>query len=434
MNLQHHLRVAVNRQGVVGRRDFLRGISAAALAAGACNWTDTVSLQAAELRRQGLACILLWMPGGPSQLETFDPKPGHSNSGETKAIDTSVSGIRLADNLPHLAKVADRLAIVRSMTTKEGNHQRASYLLHTSYVPTASIHHPTMGSVVTHEFGEAACELPAFVRIGGGSAGFANTSNGGYLGTEFDAFLVASADRPPENVALPTPPDRYQRRLRLVGQLEALPGSNVEKGSVYDHGKLYEHTSRMVLSPQMQAFDLSKESEKTRDAYGKTQFGNSCLLARRLVEAGVTFVEAALPNWDTHFDNFSKTRTLCGQLDQPFAQLLVDLEQRGMLERTLVVWMGEFGRTPQISSRGGRDHFPRAFSVALAGAGIRGGQLIGATDAAGESIASHPISEKDLFQSIYKRLKIDAQKENMTAVGRPMRVVDGGKPVPELVS
>src|SRR5580658_7498229 len=143
MNLQHHVRVAVNRQGLVRRRDFLRGISAAALATGACNWTDRVSLRASELRRQGLACILLWMPGGPSQLETFDPKSGHSNSGETQAIDTCVSGIRLADNLPRLATVADRLAIVRSMTTKEGNHQRASYLLHTAYVPTASIHHPT---------------------------------------------------------------------------------------------------------------------------------------------------------------------------------------------------------------------------------------------------------------------------------------------------
>jgi uncharacterized protein (DUF1501 family) len=431
MNLQHQTRVAIDRQGVVRRRDFLRGVSAAGLAAGTCSWTDTVSLQASELRRQGLACILLWMPGGPSQLETLDPKPGHSNSGETKAIDTNVPGIRLADNLPHLAKVADRLAIVRSMTTKEGNHQRASYLLHTAYVPTASIHHPTLGSVVTHEAREAACELPAFVRIG---TAFANTSNGGFLGTEYDAFVVGSAERPPENVALTTSTDRYQRRLQLMGQLESLPGSSAEKGSVYDHGKLYENASRMVLSPQMQAFDLSKESDKTREAYGKTQFGNSCLLARRLIETGVTFVEAALPNWDTHFDNFSKTRTLCGQLDQPFAQLLIDLEQRGMLERTLVVWMGEFGRTPQISPRGGRDHFPRAFSVALAGAGIRGGQVIGATDPAGESIASQPISEKDLFQSIYKRLKIDAHKENMTAVGRPMRVVDGGTPVPELIS
>ena len=434
MNLQYHVRASVDRQGVVRRRDFLRGISAAGLAAGAGNWTDMVRLQATELRRQGLACILLWMPGGPSQLETFDPKPGHSNSGETKAIDTSVSGIRLADNLPRLAKVADRLAIVRSMTTKEGNHQRASYLLHTAYVPTASIHHPTMGSVVTHEMREAACELPAFVRIGGAGNGFANTSNGGFLGTEFDAFLVGSADRPPENVALTTPADRYQRRLRLMGQLEAIPGANVEKGSVYDHRKLYDNASRMVLSPQMQAFDLSKESETTREAYGKSQFGSACLLARRLVEAGVTFVEAALPNWDTHFDNFSKTRTLCGQLDQPFAQLLVDLEQRGMLERTLVVWMGEFGRTPQINPRGGRDHFPRAFSVALAGAGVRGGQVIGATDSAGGSIADHPITEKDLFQSIYKRLKIDAQKEFMSPVGRPIRVVDGGKPVTELVS
>jgi uncharacterized protein (DUF1501 family) len=188
----------------------------------------------------------------------------------------------------------------------------------------------------------------------------------------------------------------------------------------------------MILSPQMQTFDLAREPEKVRQAYGKTPFGNACLLARRLVESGVTCVEAALPGWDTHFDNFSKTRSLCTQLDQPFAYLIRDLEQRGLLERTLVVWMGEFGRSPRINPRGGRDHFPRAFNVALAGGGIRGGQVLGGTDAGGEEITGRPVSEKDLFQTIYKSLGINAGKEVMSPIGRPIKFVDGGRPVSEL--
>lgn len=429
VHLHHQTRVAVDRHGLVRRRDFLAGLSAAGCAAAATSWTDAVALGAEELRRQGLACILLWMPGGPSQFETLDPKPGHDNGGETKAIATNVSGVRIADNLPRLAKVMDRLALIRSMTTKEGNHQRASYLLHTSYIPTASIHHPTLGSVASHEIRHAACELPAFVRIGGA---FANTGNGGFLGTAHDAFVVASADAPPENSRPMTPVDRYTRRLKLLDRLEKLPAGGADQAALRDHRKLYENAAQMILSPQMKTFDLGQESEATRAAYGKTQFGNACLLARRLVESGVTFVEATLPNWDTHQDNFGQSRNLCGRLDQPFTQLILDLESRGMLERTLVVWMGEFGRTPRVNARGGRDHFPRAFSVAMAGAGVRGGQVIGATNAAGDEIADHPVTEKDLFQSIYRCLKIDAQKENMSPIGRPIRIVDGGKPVKQL--
>jgi uncharacterized protein (DUF1501 family) len=430
-NLQHQVNVALNREGVIGRRDFVRGISAAALAAGSLNWTDVVSLRADELRREGMACILLWMQGGPSQFETLDPKPGHSNGGETKAISTSVSGIKISDNLPKLAAQADRLAIVRSMTTKEGNHQRATYLLHTSYVPTASVHYPTLGSVVSQQFKNSACELPSFVRIG---RNFANASNGGLLGTEYDAFVVQSAERMPDNVSPTTSTERYQRRLDLLGRLETAGGASTGSGQAHDHQKLYEHASRMVLSPQMQAFDLSKEPDKVREAYGKTEFGNACLLARRLVEAGVTFVEASLGNWDTHDRNFERVRTLCGQLDQPFAHLLTDLEQRGMLERTLVVWMGEFGRTPKINLRGGRDHYPRAFNVALAGGGVRGGQVIGGTDAGGENVTGEPITEKDLFQSVYKSLKIDARHEFMSPIGRPIKIVDGGQPIASLFS
>lgn len=426
MNLRHHLHLAVNRDGVIRRRDFLKGISAAGLAAGTVSWTDAVSLRAEELRRQGKACILLWMQGGPSQFETFDPKPGHPNGGETKAIETAASGVRIAENLPEVAKIADRLAIVRSMSTKEGNHQRASFLLHTSYVPTASVNYPTIGAVVSQQLPNAACELPSFVRIG---PRFVNSGNGGFLGTEYDAFAVTSAGRLPENVRPATPDDRYRRRLGLLGKVERASG--VIDPSVAAHDKLYEQAAKMILSPQMQAFDIAREPEHVRQSYGTGEFGSACILARRLVESGVTFVEVGLGNWDTHDNHFERTSALCGQLDQPFAALVKDLEARGMLDNTLVVWMGEFGRTPRINPRGGRDHHPRSFSVALAGGGVRGGQVIGATSAGGDDVEDRPITEKDLFQTVYKALHIDPKKENMSPIGRPIKIVDGGEAVNE---
>ncbi|HWA97454.1 MAG TPA: DUF1501 domain-containing protein [Pirellulales bacterium] len=429
MNLLHHTNVSLRRGAVVGRRDFLRGVSLASLAAGTASWTDVVSVRADELRRDGRACILLWMQGGPSQFETFDPKSG-ANGGETKPIATKLAGVKFAENLPKLAGIADQLAIVRSMTTKEGNHQRASFLMHTSYVPTATVHHPTLGSVVAKELPHSDCELPSFVRIGRAL----NSGNGGLLGTEFDAFVVQSAAKVPDNVRPTTETARYTRRLALLDRLEVAGNAPAASANIHDHRKLYEHASRMVLSPQMSAFDLSKEPESIRQAYGTGEFASGCLLARRLIEAGVTFVEVSLGNWDTHDNNFDRSRTLCNQMDQPFAALVEDLRQRGMLDRTLVVWMGEFGRTPRVNPRGGRDHFPRAFSAVLAGGGIRTGQAIGSTNDAGDEIADDPITEKDLFQTIYKSLRIDTRKENMSPIGRPIRIVDGGTVVDKLLA
>lgn len=439
----------LRRRGVVGRRDFLKSLSAgvpagAAIAAGGLSWTDAVSVHAEEMRRNGLACILLWMGGGPSQMETFDPKPGHANGGETKAIDTATPGLQISENLPEIAKISDRLAVVRSMTTKEGNHQRATYMLHTSYVPTATLRHPTLGSIVSHEIVNGACELPAFVRIGQGR--FGSAANGGFLGTGYDAFEVGGArggpqgggaNRPaapvrPNNTTVTTSTDRYNRRLGLLGKLEAAAENPALAPAAADHEKLYGKASRMILSPQMQAFDLAQESEQDRALYGDGEFAQGCLLARRLVETGVTFVEVGLGNWDTHQNNFDQCRQLCGQLDRPMAGLIRDLEQRGMLDRTLVVWMGEFGRTPRINPRGGRDHFPRAFTAALAGCGIRGSQVLGRSSDSGEDVADRPVTEKDLFRTIYQALKIDAGKEFMSPIGRPIKIVDGGEPVTEL--
>jgi uncharacterized protein (DUF1501 family) len=189
----------------------------------------------------------------------------------------------------------------------------------------------------------------------------------------------------------------------------------------------------MILSPRMKAFDIDSESDKMRDSYGRTPFGAGCLLARRLVEAGVTFVEVNLEGWDTHDDNFTRTAQRCEMFDRPMAQLVKDLKQRGMLEKTLVTWMGEFGRTPRINARAGRDHYPRAFNIALAGGGVRGGQVIGKTDEGGVEVTDRPVTVNDLFRTVYTTLGIDADHENMSRIGRPIKLVDGGEVVSELL-
>ena len=429
MELHPQLDIAVDRRRVVGRRTLLRGISAASVAAGMLSWSDRLTVEADELRRRGMACILLWMQGGPSQFETFSPKPGHANGGATGAISTSVSGIQIAENMPHTAGVMDEICVIRSVNSKEGSHPRASFLLHTGYVPNPSVKYPAFGSLVTHQLGDHKSDLPGFVRIGRRIRG---GSTGGFLGVQYDPFVMPSAGRRPENTALATGEARFQRRLSLLDRLESDYSARGGKKEVEDHRRLYNKASRMVLSPDMSAFDIEQEPASEREAYGDSEFAAGCLLARRLVETGVTFVEVGHGNWDTHQDNFNRSQELCKQMDQPYAQLIRDLKQRGMLERTLVVWMGEFGRTPRINPRSGRDHFPRAFSVALAGGGVRGGQVIGKTDAGGTMVTDRPVGVQDLFCTMSSGLKIDPDHENMSGIGRPIKIVDGGEAVSEV--
>jgi hypothetical protein len=426
--LHHCTRVAVDRAHVVGRRDFLRGISLAGLAAGTLSWTDLMTANADELRKKGKACILLWMSGGPSQFETFSPKPDHPNGGSTKAIPTAVSGIQIAENFPLLAKSMKDLAIIRSMTSKEGSHPRGTFLMHTGYIPSASVKYPSFGATVAHEIGDPKSDLPSFVRVGGRAQ---TGSNGGFLGVQYDPFDIQNPAAMPTNTIPTTSVDRYRRRLDLLGKLEQ-DFAKTAPQEVIDHQKQYEGTAKMILSPSMKAFDLNQEPDSMREGYGKTQFGNACLLARRLIESGVTFIEIDLGGWDTHADNFAKTKELAGQIDQPFSQLIADLKQRGLFDSTVIMWMGEFGRTPIVNPRGGRDHYPRAFNAVLAGGGLRGGQAIGETDKSGSEITANPVTVQDLFQTVCKSLKIDATKENMSPIGRPIKVVDGGKPVKEL--
>jgi hypothetical protein len=423
------VKVAMNGEGVIGRRGFLRGIALGAAGLSTVSFTDLMALQAAELRKREMACILLWMAGGPSQMETFDPKPGTANGGDTKAIGTAVPGIKLANGWDKLAQVMKDVAIIRSMTNKEGNHQRATYQLHTGYAPTGTVKHPNIGCVVANELGDPKFDLPHIVSIGSGTIG------AGLLGVALEPFVVQDATKPPANVIPTVAANRFSRRLNLLHALEH-SGFEMTGGAdrVKDHTALYRQTAGMVLSPRMKAFDLSDESPQVRAAYGQDAFGNGCLLARRLVQAGVTFVEVRSNGWDTHQQSAERVAKNASTVDPGFAALVADLKSKGMLEKTLVVWMGEFGRTPKINPNAGRDHFPRVFNVALAGGGVKGGQVIGSSSADGTEVKDHPVAVNDLLTSICHALHIDPAKENMSSLGRPIKIVDGGKVVTQLFS
>src|SRR5262245_37195922 len=415
MSLQSLIHVRTGRDGVLSRRTFLRSVAAGAAGLGAVGFKDAMTLHAEELRTRGQACILMFMRGGPSQFETFDPKPGTSAGGPTRAINTAVSGIQIAENWPNVARAMKEIALVRSMTNCEGEHQRATYQLHTGYVPADGIEHPAFGALVAAELGPKDFDLPHFVSIGSRFTSIGSS----FLGMRYAPFVVGNPSQMPGNVD-------------LLKDLEADFAQAGGAKLVEDHRHLHASASQMVLSPRLKAFDVSQEKATLRDKYGRTPFGQGCLLARRLVEAGVTFIEIDSNGWDTHQDNFNRTRSLSASVDPGFAALVTDLKERGLLDTTLVIWMGEFGRTPRINGNAGRDHFPRAFSIALAGAGIKGGQVLGSTTADGTTVRDRPVTVPDLFCTFCHALKINPRKENLSTEGRPLKVVDGGKAVKEL--
>src|SRR5262249_24852198 len=245
--------------------------------------------------------------------------------------------------------------------------------------------YPSLGSLVASELADPAFDLPHYVTVG---VGLTEGIGSGFLGMTYAPFVVANANQMPTNVELPGGVDgqRLRRRLGLMDKLEKDFADSGGQGRVADHKALYETASQMILSPRLKAFDLGQEKENVREQYGKTPFGQGCLLARRLIETGVAFVEVFSDGWDTHADNFDRVKNLSGVVDPAFSTLVQELKERGMLDRTLVIWMGEFGRTPNINGRTGRDHYPRSFNVALAGAGIKGGQVIGKTDKDGRGV------------------------------------------------
>ena len=418
------------------RREWLRLAGCCVAGHSVSGWFGTLAGEAGRDPRRQRSCILLWMSGGPSQLDTFDPKPGHANGGPFKEIQTRVPGIRFSEHLPRLAKHVDRMAIVRSMTSKLGDHGLATDFVHTGYVPRGPVTYPTLGSLVAKEVGSDGDDLPAFVCVAPPRSAFPAAYSAGFLGARFAPLVVGTG--PTEVMLDPAaalkvqdlaPPTRMSdehldARLRLVRDMQrefiaAHPGVTPRA-----HGIAYDRAVRLMRSPAGKAFDLGEEPAARRDAYGRTVFGQGCLLARRLVERGVPFVEVAMGGWDTHQSNFDVVPRLSQELDAAWAALLEDLQNQGLLDSTLVVWMGEFGRTPQINANAGRDHFPEAYTAVLVGGGVRGGQVIGRTTAGGEEVGVRPVTVPDLLATVCHSLGVDATKQNVSNTGRPIAIVE----------
>jgi hypothetical protein len=375
------------------------------------------------------ACIVLWLNGGPSHLDTFDPKPGTTNGGPFKAIKTKAPLIQLSQHLPLLAEQANHIALLRGMTSKEGSHQRGRYLLHTGYPPNPTVVHPALGAWVSSKLGDPKSDLPEFVSIGGPSAG------GGILGVQNGPFVVFQPGQPPQNVnyAPGVGDARFERRRAGLDLLEQRFETETGDNKVEGRRQVYAKAERLMGSPHLKAFDLSSEPAATRQIYGDSDFGRGCLTARRLVEAGVKYVEVQLDGWDTHKDNFTRTKTLMGQLDPALSGLLRDLEERKMLGRTLLVCLGEFGRTPKINGNEGRDHYPGAWSALLGGGGIRGGYVHGQTNEDGSSVVSGSVAVPNLFATVAAQLGLNPDSSVMSPIGRPIGLTDNGSPIKELV-
>ena len=433
------LSIQNNAHGVTNRRSFLKQLTAAGAATGALHlgWRDMLIAQAAELQKSGKRMILLWMDGGPSQFETFNPKIGSKNQGPAKAIKTKLTGVDFAEYWPQTAEVADKLAIIRSMQSNEADHFRAIKLVRTGYPINPTIPYPTWGSVVAHERYNPEFDLPSFVRIGKPRIATRDV-NSGVLGAKYEAFKVDEPGKIPDDVLPTVEPDVLRRRLALADELDAEFASQGGAAVVKEKKDTYDRTAQFVLSPKVEVFNLDNEPDKLRDAYGRTTFGQGCLLARRLAEAGVSFVEVFSigsrndQGWDTHKTGFKDTPHLCEEVDPAYATLLKDLEDRGMLEDTLVVWMGEFGRTPKIKKDGGRDHYAKGWITCLSGGGVKTGQVIGATDADGTEVAERPVGVQDLFVSFCKVLGMNPEHEYHTPQDQPLKLVKGGSVIEEL--
>lgn len=381
-------------------------------------------------RERPKSLITLWLAGGPSQLETWDPHPGTAIGGPTKAIPTKIKGLQFADHYPRLAEEIDALSVIRSLVSKEGDHERATYYLKTGFRPAPALVHPSIGAILTHELPDPAVEIPRHVSLVPGP----RPARGGFLGARYDAFKVYDPGNSVQNLKAHTSDDRQKRRL---ANLEVLSRSFRRGRWLQSTRTLHEQTIEralvMMSSEQLKAFEIDDEPQKVRDSYGDSPFGRGCLVARRLVETGVRAVEVTLTGFDSHAGNFDAHQSNGAILDPAFASLVSDLRERSLLESTVVLCIGEFGRTPNINPLDGRDHWPSGFSCVIGGGGLAGGLVIGATDPIGKKIEPEdPIDVNQLYATIFETMGVDYAQETITPIGRPMKFSDG-EPIPRLL-
>jgi len=416
------------------RRDALQVM----LASGVSFLLPAIEGRAVEKRGSGrpTSLITLWMSGGPSQMETWDPHPESKNSQKIRAIDTTASGLQISHLLPQMAEQMKHLTVIRSLTSKEGDHERGSYFVQTAYRPDPTVRHPGLGAILVHESPDSRIEIPNNVDLCDGQD--FTVPRGGYLGDQYDAFRVFNPGQNLQNMRQGVDQSRQERRL---SNLEVVSNSFRQGREVRVESTLHQQTIEraltMMKSDQLKAFQIQDEPKETLARYGDTRFGRGCLVARRLVETGVRSIQVTLPGFDTHANNFEGHVTQTQILDPAFAALVKDLVDRDLLASTIVLCIGEFGRTPRINPLGGRDHWPHGFSAVVGGGGLTAGRVIGSTAADNQTDEKPikptiPIEIPDLYATILSRMGIDFSRELITPIGRPLKVCPG-TPVEQLL-
>jgi hypothetical protein len=433
---------------------MLRNLGLGLLGTSCAGWLPALAAEVAQDPRRRRHCILLWMSGGPSQTDTFDMKPGHANGGEFKELPTSVPGLRFSEHLPNLAKQADRLAIVRSLSTKEGDHARGTHLVRTGHSPIGGVAYPSIACALAKELTPESATLPNYVTVAPQRDINPAAFEPGFLGPGYAPAIVARGARTTpalpamapdtlanlklDDIELPANVDAGQamKRMELWNTLQQKFFEHRSGTSFDAHNALYRKAAEMMRPEVRTAFDLTDEPDKVRRRYGTGIFGQGCLLARRLVERGVPFVEVALGDglgWDTHQDNFRRVQRLSAELDAGWATLMSELQERGLLKNTTILWISEFGRTPVINANAGRDHFPAAWSCVFAGGGIRGGQAYGRTSADGMKVEENEVAIGDVLATLCTALGVPPDRENITPSKRPIKLAEG-KPIQNILA
>jgi hypothetical protein len=419
----------MDERNTLDRRGFVKHVGAASMAIPMLGWIN--SLQAAREKNKtakGRSMILLWMGGGPSTIDLWDLKPGSKNGGEFKPISTTGAG-QICEHLPQMARVMKHLNIIRSYNSRDGAHERGTYINHTAYAPVPTVVHPAIGAVVASRNTPETLDIPGHISLGGPGV------SPGFLGTAYAPFKVEAGPNPIPNLKSVVSEDRFARRSMVLHEAQETFAKQNRGELPRDHKTIYDKTFKLMGSSTLNAFKIDQEQERTRSRYGESGFGKNCLLARRLVEIGVPFIEVGLGGWDMHqgiFNALAGTgRGRMGnntgtpklkELDQGFSALVEDLVQRGLWATTTICWMGDFGRTPKINADGGRDHWPGCWSVVLGGGGMKGGEVYGATDADGLTIAEKPVDVSNLFATLYKSVGIEPATELRSPNGRPIKL------------
>ena len=400
------------------RRDFLT------TTASVLGLTQTLNANQEEIKKNGKSAILLWMSGGPSTMDIWDLKPDATTGGPFNAISTSAD-VQICEHMPLMAKQMHNMAIIRSMSTREADHTRGRYYMHTGYVPNQTIDHPSYGSVISKQLKNEDIKIPQFFSVNGGSAG------AGFLGAQYAPFVVNSDGRI-RNLSMKID-QRFHQRMQTLAMLEN-NFINSNRGSLpKEHQKTLRQAFDVLTSKQMNATKVAEEPESIRQRYGDNSFGKGCLMARRLVEAGVPFIEVGLGGWDNHQNIFPTLKDMrLPTLDQGMSALVEDLEQSGLLKDTVIIWMGEFSRTPRINGNTGRDHWARSWSVVVGGAGMNGGIAVGNTSDDGTRVESEPYSSQDVMASVCKALGISLDTTFTSNSGRPMKIANSGRIIKEL--